>query len=90
MMPGSRRAIARRRAVALAALCGVVALAVLAISGGGGDSRAGRSAPRFLRVSLGGRVLAQRHLKARGEPGRSRRWPARYPRPAPCTAARPP
>ncbi|MGA8744922.1 MAG: C39 family peptidase [Solirubrobacterales bacterium] len=62
-MPGSRRAIARRRAVALAALCGVVALAVLAISGGGGDSRAGRSAPRFLRVSLGGRVLAQRHLE---------------------------
>jgi uncharacterized protein YvpB len=63
MSLGQRRAIVRRRAVALAALAGAVALAVIIISGGGGDSSSGRTPPRFIRISLGGRVLAERHVE---------------------------
>lgn len=66
--PAPRRAVLRRRALALTALAGGAALAIAAVAGSGGGNASRPRPPAFVRVSLGGRVLAARRVGALRRP----------------------
>ncbi len=68
MSAGRRRAVARRRAIALGALAATVAVVAIVVSGGGGGSSQAPPPPAFVRVRLGGRTLAQRRVEDLRQP----------------------
>ncbi len=63
-----RRAVARRRAAALAAIAIGAAVAIAVAAGGGGGAVSSPRPPAFVRISLGGRVLAERRVGALRSP----------------------
>lgn len=57
-----RQTVARRRVVALAVVAIAAVAAIVAISAGGGGPASRPRPPAFVRISLGGRILAKRRV----------------------------